>query len=246
MNRDKLIAIVLVVGLVFMMVALVGVVTVTGLVLVMTNEPVQTDTTPIINSIPNNQVVTPTNPEPTTTPTTPTEPAEEEEPEPVCGNGKTEGDEKCEADSDCDTDYECDSCECIKVEPKAGLLEDIEIDSISYWCPKNFTDEDGLAISMLKIKNNSDNDFSYAENLTITITSDYGTSVATTENAFDFLVKAGKTVDIFRINLRENSDTLLVGESFGEVKITIEFGKDYYFEYEYNVTGNDFSKANCQ
>jgi len=244
MNRDKLIAIVLVVGLVFMMVALVGVVTVTGLVLVMTNEPVQTDTTPIINSTPN-EVVTPTNPAPTTTPTTPTEPiVDEEDVEPVCGNDEIEEGETCEADSDCNTNYECSSCECIQKEPEAELLEDIEITKLFFWCPESITGETNLTINQIEFKNTSNEDFSYTDNIKITTTVNDKSYSAITKNNYDFGIKAGKTDKIYRTFLVDPTPNLVVGSASGdEVTVTVLFGDDYYAEYTHTLRGQDYADA---
>ena len=240
MNRDKLVAIVLVVGLVFMLIALLGVVTITGLVLVMTNEPVQTDTTPTI-PLGSSEIVTPTIP---TTPTTPIKPVVEEDPEPECGNGTVEEGESCEANSNCNSGYECTSCSCVKVEPTAELLEDIEITELFFWCPEPITGETKLTINQIEFKNNSDEDFSYTDNIKITTTVDDDSYSAITKNSYDFEIKAGKSNKIYRTYLVDPTPNLVVGRTAGdEVTVLVEFGDDYYTEFTQTLRRQDYADS---
>jgi len=227
-----------------MFVALLGVISVTGFVLFFVTSPSGeiVDTTPIVNTVP----TTPTTPTVPANPATPNAPVEPNEDAPVCGNNEVEGEEDCESDSDCSSNEECSSCACITINANAELLDDIEITDLVYWCPRDFDGESGLAVKIFKFKNNG-SDFSYDGRVTLKSESVWGEDSITTNNAFDFEVDGGKTIDIYQKDLlRSDAPYLFLGNKTGEVTITFEFGDEYYIEHTYTLRGQDFADANCQ
>ncbi|MCR4335587.1 MAG: hypothetical protein NUV57_03565 [archaeon] len=253
MDRDKIIALVLVVGLVFLFVALIGVVTVTGFVLffVTSDQGTVVDNTPLIDTNPNTAVNTAntdnTAPNTNTTPNTNTNP--NNDPDPVCGNNDLETDEQCEADSDCSSSQICNSsCDCeAKPEPEAELLSNIKVESLTYWCATDFEGEKGLAVKIVKFKNTGTSDFNYNNKVTLKSESESADDSITTNAAYKFAVKAGKTTDIYQKDFfRSTAPYLYIGNTLGKVTLTFEFGKDFYFEHNLTLKGQDFASANCQ
>lgn len=217
MERDKIIAIVLVVGLVFLFVALLSVVAVTGFVLLfVTSTPGEVvDNTPIIDT----QVV-PIEPSSTTTTTQPDpepEPQDDPEPEPEP-----------------------------EPEPTATLLAGVTIDEIFFWCPKSFTGEDGLGLNRIAIKNDSGSDLSFSS-VKVKVSIEEGSTIsANTKSSFKFNVNDEKSTNIYRTNFIDGSSSLLMGKSSGTSgTITVEFPDDTYIEHDYTLKGQDFSDAFC-
>ncbi|MFH1390912.1 MAG: hypothetical protein ABIH20_01230 [Candidatus Diapherotrites archaeon] len=257
MDRDKIIALVLVVGLVFLFVALIGVVTVTGFVLFfVTNEPANVvDATPLIDTSPNTTITdttgnsnTNTNNDNSNTDTQNNDNSNTNT-NPVCGNGDVEDGEDCESNSDCSSSQVCNSsCECeAEPEPDAELLEDIKVENLTFWCTLDFEGERGLAVKIVKFKNTGTSDFSYADRITLKSKSESADDSITTNAAYDFEAKAGKTTDIYQKDLlRSTAPYLFIGNTLGAVTLTFEFGNDYYFKHNLTLKGQDFADANCQ
>ena len=234
MDRDKIIALVLVIGLVFLFVALIGVLTVTGFVLFfVTNEPVNAvDTTPLIDTNPDTALNTGTTGNTNTNTNTQTN-----------DNSNTDPDPEPEPTPEPEPEPEPEPTP----EPEAELLDDIEVQSLTYWCAKDFDGEEGLAIKIIKFKNTGTEDFSYTDRITLKSATDSANDSISTNSAYNFEVKGGKTTDIYQKDLlRSSAPYLFVGNSLGNITLTFEFGDDYYFEHEFTLKGQDFADANCQ
>jgi hypothetical protein len=257
MNKDKLIAIGLIVAFVFLFIALVGVIAITGFVVFFMDsenknqtteiKPI-TDETPIIDKINQEENIKSNN--------EPKEKKQEEQTQtenknkataPICGDGKKDDSEQCETDSDCSTNQICKNCNCEpKPEPTATKLENIKIESLVFFCAPNFNGKQGLAIKIINMKNTGTTDFSYTK--TLTLKSEIGeiTDSVQTKNSYKFTVKAGKPIEIYQKDMaREQAPYLFIGNSPGKLKLTIWLDKTQYIEYLYDLKATDFAKAGC-
>lgn len=256
MERDRLIAIALVVGLIFLFVALIGIVAVTGFVLLFVtndNAPQAIDNTPIIRTVDSPQQATgtnaPTNPS-TIPPATGTTPPGTQ-PEAVCGDGLVDTGEQCEANSNCAANQVCNlpSCKCEDVtppEPEKTLVAGLQVDSLVF-VPQcvTFDGSEGLGVSQIILKNTSDKNFTYSGSINISAAAGTLEDKVTTKKV-SLTVKAGKTERLYLNQATRTEKFLFLGNSAQTAEITINFGAGKYIEYSRQLKGQDFSTANCQ
>lgn len=262
MDRNKVIAVVLVVGLVFLFVALLGVVAVTGFVLVfMTPDsnstvqpPASADIVPITETV--TDKVADANAEQTTqAPAASPVPEEkkvetpkpEPKPEPVCGDKKKEGSEQCEVSSDCAADQQCNSsCKCEVKPPQKTVLTDIKIEKLTFWCTPDFGGKKGLAAKIISFKNSGSSDFSYDGTVKVSAVTGETKDSVVTKNAFKFNVKAGKTIDIYQKDIfRDTAPYVFLGAMPTKTKFTVDLGNDRVVEYEQDLKAGDFLGVGC-
>src|SRR3989344_4935174 len=192
MDRDKVIAVVLVVGFVFLLMALIGIVAVTGFILMFSGEPTNsgnaTLSTPLIDD-----VAVPaggagagsggTGADVNDGADDVTEP-----PAPVCGNNKKETGEQCEKDGDCSTAQQCNAtCSCENKPVVKTRLTSIEVTKLYFWCAPDFDGKKGLAIKYIEFKNMGAS-FSYDGKATITAVTGATTDSVETKAAFKFTI----------------------------------------------------------
>ncbi|HIH10378.1 MAG TPA: hypothetical protein HA254_06980 [Candidatus Diapherotrites archaeon] len=256
MDRDKVIAIVLVVGFAFLIIALFGVAAITGYVLFFTSpEPAQAasganDQPAWKPPVTGNVGIQSANADGQTDESQSDDLGneEEEEPAPVCGNSIKESGEACDANSDCSSTQVCNnSCQCVDKPVERAKVEGLQIEKIvSYWCAPDFNGKKGLAAKILRFKNTGTADFTYNGEVQISAeTGDTRDSVVT-NSAFRFTVKAGKTLDIYGTNLaRSSAPFIFLGATPTKTKLTVDFGPTKYIEYEYTLRANDFASVGC-
>jgi len=258
MDRDKVIAGVLVVSLIFLFVALIGVVGLTGLVLYVTAPAATADSTPIINAIDNTtNTGTNTNTNINTNTNTNTNTNNDSDntttnndPDPVCGNGVLEGDEVCEADSDCGSNEVCNaSCACETKPPTLSVLDDLEVDSLNFVpiCIE-FDGEKGIGVSQIILKNTGSDIFDYSGGLTITSETDSEIDrvlIAGTKLG-DLSIKKDATEWLYLNKTTRTEKFLYIGSSTGDVTIKIQFSGDRYIEYTKNLRSQDFATVHCE
>ena len=239
MERDKLIAVVLVVGLIFLFVALIGVITITGFVLFfVTNDAQAVDNTPIIETAGSNsnngtQTIAPPVTQPSTTPSSNPPPQEqEEEPEPVCGNGVKE-----------------DGCACEEKPPEKTVLEDIEFDSFvySFACVEK-DGQSGLGARQVILKNTGSSDFEYEGTIKVTAENDEFTDTLTIskQNLGDFRIAADGEARIYLTSTSRADKFLFLSNQLTDVEITVEFEDNKVVRYTKTLKGQDFSEGNCR
>lgn len=251
MERDKMIAIGLVVGFAFLFTALLGVVAITGFLVFFTGENAGTSENTLtqqqaLADADQNILDADSNAEETIVPE-PEVPAEETPPAPVCGNNKKETGEQCENDSQCSSTKKCNSsCQCEDKPVERALVAGIGVEKLTFFCAPDFGGQRGLAVKIMKFKNTGDSNFSYSGNVTIKAVTGETTDSVTTNDAFKFAVSTGKTIDIYQKDLKRTSAPyLFLGSRAAPTKITVEFGNTKYFEYNYTLKGNDFGEAGC-
>ncbi len=252
MDRDKIIAVALVVAFVFLLVALLGVVAVTGFLLVFTGKSggdagstgalIDSDGDAALPDSGGDSHTLPDTGSGGNDGTTPPAPVA-----PVCGNGTKETGEQCETDSQCSTGNVCTACQCVLKAPDKVKLTSVAVSGLAFWCAPDFEGQRGLAIKRIDLKNNGTAAFSEPGKATITAVTGDVTDSVMTKAAFKFLIPAGKTLGIYQTNLaRDDAPYIFVGTTpLSKVKLNIDFGADY-IEYEYTLKGNDFSAAGCQ
>ncbi|HLC79112.1 MAG TPA: hypothetical protein VJG83_01660 [archaeon] len=254
MDRDKIIAVCLVVGFAFLLLATLGIVAITGFVLLnsdfTTSPTLQKDTKSILEQDATSSIID-INVDSTENSTQ----LEEQEEEPVatpaavCGNGKKENGEICEANSDCGSNQQCSACKCQDLPPvEKTLLSDIKVEKLTFTCVPDFEGKKGLGVKIIRLKNDSSSDFSATGNGKISATTANTTDTVTTNNAFKFSIKSGKLLDIYGTNTTRTSAQYMVvflGNQVEPTKLTIDLPDNKYIEYTYDLKANDFSSVGC-
>ncbi|MEM4364006.1 MAG: hypothetical protein QXU92_00200 [Candidatus Diapherotrites archaeon] len=252
MDRDKLVLIGLTLLLVLLVFAFLGVLAITGFLIFFTNDKVveNKQVVPIYEAqVVNNNSETSNNETSSEEITENTEEKVQVELAPVCGNKVKEANEECEVDADCGNDKVCKSCKCEQKpieEPKIPKLDNIKVEEVVFFCPPEFEGKRGLGIKIIHFKNTGQTDFSYLKPVTIKAQILDTTDTLSTNNAYKFSAKAGKTASIYQKDLaRTSAPFIFLGDRPGELKLTITFGNTGYIEYNYNVLARDFAAAGC-
>lgn len=243
MEKDKIIAIFLIAGLIFLLISFVGVVAVTGFVFLFVidenQDPAITNPNPAPNPNPDpipNPTPTPTpNPNPNPVPTVP-----------VCGDGEINGNEICEANSDCGENQECQSCQCVNVEPEEpdNLLEGIEIEDIVYtFICVEFDGETGLAASSITLKNNNADDYEFDGSIKVESWIENSRIDRVNLTSSEFSIPAGQTRSVYLTQTgRQEKYLFLTGEP-ATIKYILKFGNKQV-EKEITLTNNEIPN-NC-
>ncbi|HLC93346.1 MAG TPA: EB domain-containing protein [archaeon] len=250
MERDRIIAVVLIVGFVFLVAALLGVVAITGFILVFTapqdSSPAPLDAAPLIETGDTDAGTgsgTPAGNDdaPATDENPPAEPAA-----PVCGNNKKESGEQCETDSQCSATQTCNStCQCVNKPVEKAALRNITITKLNFWCAPDFNGKKGLAIKFIEFKN-SGAAFTHDGTIRITAVTGETTDSVQTNAAFKFNIPSGKTLGLYQKDiLRADAPYIFLGSTPDKTKITIDISETEYIEYEYTLKGNDFGSVGC-
>ena len=226
MERDKLIAIVLVVGLVFLFVAFLGVIAVTGFVIFfLTPQGDAIDNTPIIDSIGTTTTTTP----PTTITQPPNTTADDS-----TDNTPTNNDEPEEPEEE----------PIPEPEPVESTLTTLKVDSLIFvpTCV-NLDGTQGLGLSQIILKNTGSSDFTYNGSIKISSKTDNLDDQITTKT-INLTVKAGKTERVYMNQAIRTEKFLFLGNKIGSLELTLKFGNDIVVHTQ-DLRGQDFANANC-